>query len=667
LKAIKYIIGLFILIATTCYCSANNLRTINSPGGKSEVCLEIDNGELYWSVKYQGAQILKKSKLGIISGGKQFQKPFTEVKVSYNSKDTLWQPVWGKFSKIRNTYNEIVWTVKSTSGNEEIMDLIVRAYDDGIAMRYNLHGEGVIIIKDDNTHFSFPEDYTCWSENEWRQDLDKLNLKEFIGPVKLSKFKGYGFPVTIELDKNCYAAVLEAGIYNIAHMKAEKVGSTTLKSTFLPSKVSLPCQTSWRVVQFGETPGDLLTSSILLNLNPPAKIEDTSWIKTGLSLWDWRVWGCKAEDGFVYGLDMASWRRMIDFASIHNIPYLMLDAGWYGLEFDPKSDPTTNRDKLLIQPDPTKPALKYVEPPKNWKDPIDIPALIKYGKERNVGIFLYLNDVIRQNFDTEETLRTYQEWGAAGIKYGFMEGSGQFKVERTREIVELCGKYKLYCNFHDELIPPSGDVTTYPYYLSREFCHSQADGLQSFTPGTYCTMVFTNMLAGPLDMNNGYLTLTDIENDRPKVFKTIHSTIVAEAARVLITYSGLAVLPDSPDSYASKPDLFEFIARLPMTWEDTRILNAEIGKFITTARRSGDEWFVASTCDEMGVTLPVSFDFLDENVEYEATFYEDAPESHFITNKDEYRVKKLKVRQGDVISAKLAPGGGHCIWLRPVR
>ena len=121
------------------------------------------------------------------------------------------------------------------------------------------------------------------------------------------------------------------------------------------------------------------------------------------------------------------------------------------------------------------------------------------------------------------------------------------------------------------------------------------------------------------------------------------------------------------DSTESKSDLFEFIARLPMNWDDTRIINAEIGKFITTARRSGDEWYIASTCDENGATLPVACDFLDKGMVYEAILFEDAPESHFRTNKDEYRVRKTEVRQGDVITARLAPGSGHCIWLKPLK
>ncbi len=667
-NVISVLISASVLFFSQCVSQKlNSDRTsviILSPSEKSKVMLEISGDELFWSLQYGSRQIIKKSKLGLILDPTNLEGPFHPVRKTMRLQDTTWIPVWGKTSKIRDHFNELIWTVRESGSIGRTLDIVVRAYDDGVAIRYRVNGEGIVTIRDDLTHFSFQENFRCWSANEWRPNLDKINLPDLIGPVKLSEFKGFSFPLTVEVASDCYAAVLEAGIYDIAKMLPVRKDSTTIKSTHKPSLVTLPFETSWRVVQLAEKPGDLLTSNILVNLNPPHNLKETSWIKPGLSLWDWRVWGSEAKDGFVYGLDMPSWKRQIDFASKHNIPYLMLDAGWYGLEFDPASDPTTSRKKLLIQPDPDKPQLRYVDPPTNWEDPVDIPKLIQYGKDRNVGIILYLNDVIRKNFDMEETLKTYREWGAAGIKYGFMEGNGQFKVNRTREIIDLCGKYQLICNFHDELILPSGDRRFNPHYLSREFCHSQADGLQSFTAGTFCTTVFTNMLSGPLDMCNGFFTLTDIEKTRPKVFKTIHSTVVAEVARVLIVFSGFAVLPDSPDSYEGKADLFEFISRLPMNWDETKILNAEIGKHITTARRDGDEWFLASACDEEGASLKIKLDFLEKGKVYQATLYEDGQDSHYITNKDEYQIRRMQVRKGDIVNVQLAPGGGHCMWLR---
>jgi hypothetical protein len=427
----------------------------------------------------------------------------------------------------------------------------------------------------------------------------------------------------------------------------------------------LPCETSWRVVLLSDNPGDLLTSNILPNLNPPCKLKDTSWIKPGVSMWDWRGWGGKDKDGFVYSLDMESWRRSIDFASENGINYLLLDAGWYGPERDEESNPVTARKCLLIQPSPDKPHLQEVPAPDGW-EALDIPKLIKYGKARNVGIFLYHNDRASVNFDIENTFKTYNQWGAVGVKYGFMQGSGQEKVLKTRKVIEACARNKLMVDFHDHPVPPSGDERTYPNCVAREFCHAQADARTSFTPSHFCKMLFTNLLAGSLDMTNGFLTLNDLSKNRPKVFKPLFSTVVGETARVMVVYSALAVIPDTPASYREKQDLFEFISKLPMTWDETKIVNAKIGEYITTVRRSDDQWFVASNCDEQGVELPINMNFLEEGKEYVATLYEDAPDSHYQTNKEACAIKTVALRKGDLITAKLAPGGGHCMWIRPL-
>jgi alpha-glucosidase len=382
-------------------------------------------------------------------------------------------------------------------------------------------------------------------------------------------------------------------------------------------------------------------------------------------MWDWRAWGAKTEDGFVYGLDMPSWRRFIDFASKHNVSYLVLDAGWYGLEFDTESDPRTSRTYLLVQPDPQSPKLVPQQPPADWQDPIDIPDLIRYGRSKNVGIILYFNDLARQHGSFEETLALYRDWGAAGIKYGFMKGQGQQKVLETRKIVELCAKYHLLCDFHDGPVPPSGDRRTWPNYVSREFCHSQSDAMRSFSPSTFCEQVFVNMLAGPLDMCNGLYTLENPALDRPKIFENVNSTIVAETARTMIAFSGLSILPDCPEAYEAKADLFDFLGRLPMTWDETRIQHGQIGEYITTIRRSGSEWFVASATNEQPRTLRINLDFLDPGKTYNVTLYEDAPDAHYISNREAYRVRRIVVKQGDTIDAVMAPGGGHCLYLRP--
>lgn len=644
------------LSALSVFAVADESLRINSPDGRVAVELNLDGDQPNWSVSYAGEAVLVPGRLGM-----RFSTPseggYKSLSVTRAASDDEWNPVWGRFSTIRDHYNELVWELQEVQGQQRRIAVVIRAYDAGVAVRYRLDEAGDAFLKQDLTCFSFAGDFTCWSPNGERAN---------IGPVRLSKYNGHQFPLTVKVSDTCYASVLEADIKNMPYVIPKRVGSTAFVSAFKGAVPEISAaETSWRVLLLGENPGDLLVGNLLENLNPSCGLEDASWVKPGLAMWDWRAWGGKGDDGFVYNLDMASWRRMIDFASKYGIEYLVLDANWYGHEFDPKSNPVTSRDYIVYQPDPTRPKMADRPAPEDWDDPVDVPKLIQYGRERNVGVMLYINDVARDNYDFDQTLATYQAWGAAGIKYGFMRGTPSEKVRKTREIVKACAKYRLHCNFHDNPVPPSGDVRTFPNYLAREFNHAQCDAGRSFTPKTFCTTVFCNMLAGPLDMCNGFMSLTDLEKGRPKVFKPVPSTVAAEAARVLITFSGLAFLPDTPESYESKADLFEFIASLPMTWDETKILNAEIGAYITTARRNGDRWFIASCANENGADLPINLDFLREGVTYDATLYEDTSETHYVDNKEAYRIRRMKMKKGDAITAKLAPGGGHCIKLVP--
>ncbi len=631
---------------------------LHSPDGKIEVELSMKNGQPFWKIDSKKIPLIKDSALGLITESELGKSGFKVVGCLSDESDTTYKTVWGKHAYARNCFCEIRWELEEKSDTLRRMDIIVRAYNDGVAISYKLYGDGEEKVVDDITSFEFTADHTCWSAN---------GEKENVGPVKLSEYEGCLFPFTVKLSEDSYCSILEAAIYEYGTLLPKRIGPTAFRTAMPVSVVTLPSETSWRVFLIADRPGALLESNLLTNLNPPCKIEDTSWIKPGLAMWDWRAWGGKDTDGFKYNLDMASWRRFIDFASRKNIGYLVLDANWYGHERKIESNPIKSRTYLVYQPDPTKARMATKEAPADWDDPIDIPKLIKYGKERNVGIILYINDIARDAYDFEHTLATYHKWGAVGIKYGFMKRKDQDQVVNTREIVELCAKYELICDFHDGPIPPSGDRRTYPNYLTREFCHAQSDALSSFSPTTFCTTVFCNMLAGPLDMNNGLFMLDTAEQVRPKIFTAVNSTVVAETARVMIVFSGLAILPDTPSSYEAKADLFEYITKLPMTWDETRILNGKIGEYITTARRSGDSWVIASCCNEEGAELSINFDFLEEGKVYKATLYEDAPDAHYLNNKEVYRVRDIEVKKGETIQAILAPGGGHCISIAPIK
>ena len=638
--------------------------SLASPDGRLAVNLNLREGRPVWCLECGDQRLIEPSRLGVqVDGGDLEELESTAVE-STTCDETV-ETVWGKFARYRNHYNQVRWTLQETTGKRRVLQIIARAYDQGVALRYEFPEYGgwgsSVRLTDGLTEFRFATDGTGWGYNRERDP---------VGPQPLSKFhsaKGADLPLTVRCGPDQYLAVLEAAIFQQAPFRLQPVGAdaSVFRETFAASTLPAGSGTSWRVVLVGRQPGDLLTAPVLYCLNPPCEIADTDWIRPGLAFWDWRAWGAATDDGFKYDLDMASWRRFIDFASKNNIRYLVLDANWYGPEFEASSDPRTSRDHLVIQPDMTKPQIVRRPAPADWAEPIDVPELIKYGRARDVGIILYINDIARSNYPFEETLALYHKWGAAGIKYGFMRAKGQQKVLDTREIVRLCAKHQLLCNFHDGPIPPSGDERTFPNYVTREFCHSQSDAMRAFSPRGFCEQVFVNMLAGPLDMCNGLYALENPARDRPRIFTNVDATVVAETARVLITFSGLSILPDCPEAYAEKADLFDFLRRLPMTWDETRILHGSIGEYITTARRSGDHWFIASATNEEGRTLPLSLDFLEDGRAYTATVYEDDPTAHYQTNREAYRVSQVSATRQTVVSARMAPGGGHCIYVRP--
>lgn len=286
---------------------------------------------------------------------------------------------------------------------------------------------------------------------------------------------------------------------------------------------------AWRVIMFGCSPGALVDSHLLELLNPtPAAGMDFSWVKPGVAVWDWRVNGAKV-DGFKYTMSYPTWVRLVDFAAENGFGFLVLDANWYGKEFARESNPTTGG---------------YAA---------DARKLIGYAREKNVGVWLYLNDVGGRSYPIAETLKAYHEWGAAGVKYGFMAGSGENKNDRTRLITELCAQNQLLCDIHDLPVHPYGQMRTWPNAVTREYCHSQLDAHSVFQPRTFVTAVFVNMLAGPLDMDNGLADLKQTgraDNDSP-----VPSTLAGEGARTLIVFSGTTIIPDVPEYYRKHPKI----------------------------------------------------------------------------------------------------------------
>lgn len=606
---------------------------LRSPDNGVVVTLGEKDGRMRYEVTSGDRVVLAPSVLGLRLEGVEPDVKVTGMKAAKGNES--WKPYVGKRAEVRNRYNEMVLSLSCSSGPP--MELVFRAYDEGIAFRHVL-GPGdsrpreLKVIEDLSTlQFPLPE------SEAWSYVAEKRPK----GPERISGMNGRRlYPMVVKDPEGHWLSIAEGDLSDFDNFDLDfEEGSSMARIHIDPCRVSTPFRTPWRVVMISDRPEDFVDSDLLTNLSPPPD-GDFSWVKPGVSLWDWRAWGHKTKDGFTYGLDIESWKRFIDFAAEQEIPYLLLDANWYGPEHSTLSDPFKGGKAEQVK------------------------QALDYGKQKGVGLILYLNDRASVNFSIEEIAKAYADWGAFGIKYGFMKGGNQEKVRKTERVVKACAENKLLVNFHDGPIPPTGHERTWPNWNTREYVHAQSDAMRSHTPGDFVHMAYLNTIAGPIDGNHGWFDHEHAVAQRPRVFQEVESTIVAEVARTLILYSGLTVVPDSPDSYRDHVELFGFIAAQKQPWKQSRTLAGEFGKWITTARQASDgTWLVATATDESARTVRIPLDFLDPAKRYRATIFRDAEDAHFQTNRSAYGMERRSVSAGEVIEARLAQGGGHAILI----
>lgn len=628
-------LSVFFLIVSFQYLSAQETRSLRSPDGKLTVTFLLKkDGSLSYSMSAFKKVIITDSPLGFTSAN-MISLPSAGWELEYSEQksiDTVWKPVWGKRSVVPDRYNKLILKLRGPdSAPLRYLHIEARAYKDGVAFRYIVpfEEESSLTTNGEITGYNFAGDYTAWYYNGENRN---------IGPEKLSESDGKRLPVmTIKASEKLYLALHEADLatgYPIV-LQTRK-GSTSFSVAPAQNKLEAGYRSAWRVILCGETPGALVDSHLIELLNPPAS-SDFSWVKPGVAVWDWRINGA-VTDTFRYTMTLPSWIRMVDFASENNINTLVLDADWYGPEFGKNSDPVKGGKAEQVH------------------------EIIKYGKEKGVGIWLYLNDVAGRNYPLEQTLKQYSDWGAAGIKYGFMTGDPQNKNLQTKKITELCAKNHLLCNFHDNPVHPYGQMRTFPNAVTREYCHSQLDAHRVFVPSTFVTSVFVNMVAGPIDMCNGLADLTQAGRvDEPS---PVPSTLAGEAARTLIVFSGAIIIPDIPENYKKHPEILRFIASQKMPWQESKTLAGEIGEYIIMARQTTDgAWLVGAATNESTRELDIPLSFLRPG-KYEVSIIQDGDNADYLSNREVYKAEVKTLKSKDSVHVRLAPGGGACLIIR---
>jgi alpha-glucosidase len=615
------------------------LTTITSPDGHLAVAAGLDAaGRFNYDFTANDRQLIKPSLLGLDFGsvGKMPDSNWKVLKTKSRSVNSIWKPVWGKRASVPDSFHETVWELAGPNAPFDRMTITVRVYDDGFAFRYaipsNANGAPANAVGD-LAAYNFAGDFTSWFYNGEYHNL---------GPDKLSVISSNRQPpMTVRAATDAFLAVHEADLRLGEPLQLAKSGLTSFRALAAPGKIAPGYESPWRVILFGTSPGALVDSHLIELLNPPPPVgTDFSWVKPGVGLWDWRINGAQV-DGFKYSMSLPSWKRMVDFAAENKFMYLVLDADWYGPEFNKDSHPTKGGKVDQVR------------------------EIIAYGKAKGVGIWLYLNDVGGREFPLEETLKHYADWGAVGVKYGFMSGTMKEKNVRTRRITELCAQNHLLCDFHDYPVHPYGQMRTWPNAVTREFCHSQLDAHRVFQPKTFVTTVFVNGISGPLDMNNGLADLTQtgrVDNGSP-----VPSTLVGEVARTLIVFSGVTIIPDIPEHYRKHPELLQFLAAEKQPWRESKTLAGVIGEYIVTARQAADgRWLVGAASNEDARELDIPLDFLGRG-KYSALILQDGDDADYRTHKESYKVSKQIVTRGVAIHVRLAAGGGACVLLEKTK
>lgn len=620
---------LFILFFCALTTYAQSVLEIKSPNQKISFTLqhkmEAEDG-LFYSIRYGNQAVVEWSKLGITCNGDPWNKQLVAVASATQLHDTTWMPVYGERDRIRDHYNESVVNITRENRKFPLLQLIVRAYDSGIAFRYkfatNENGGPYLHITGESTEFNFQENTRAWFTARAQSLHQILPLKNW--PDESDR------PLTLELPNGLFACLAEAQMINFSRTKFKlnpNKENSILTSIFGDVDEIAPFAAPWRVVMVAEKAGDLLANNdLILNLNPSCQIADPSWIKPGKVMRE-------------VTLSTSGAKKLVDFAVARNIKYIHFDAGWYGFENDYLADATT----------------VTVDPRRNPKGDLDLQEAIRYAKSKGIGVFVYVNQrALAAQLDT--ILPLYQKWGVAGIKFGFVQVGSHRWTTWLHEAVKKCAKYHLMVDIHDEY-RPTGFSRTYPNLMTQEGIR----GNEEMPDAVNNTVLpFTRFVAGAADYTFCYFYRKELGHPT----RHIQNTSAHQLALPVIYYSPLQWMYwyDKPDDYQNEPEL-AFWDVLPTTWNDTKVLNGEIGKYITVARRNADKWFVGSITNTDARDLKVSLDFLEPGKKYEATLYFDDDQ---VATRTRVGISKQKVDAKTVLNIQLKASGGQAILIEPI-
>ena len=687
-------------------CHAEDLQ---SPDGNLKLTFSLTtNGQPAYQLTYKDKPVVATSTLGLqLVGGNDLMSGFTQTDCRRTSFDETWQPVWGEESEIRNHYNEMAVTLNQRA-TDRTMILRFRLYDDGLGFRYEFPQQKKLVyfvVKEEKTQFAMPADNKAWwipgdyDTQEYSYTESKLSeirtlmpgvVKAHAGNSSSTTFSDGGVQTALQMKTpdGLYVNIHEAALVDYSCMHLNYIKETnTFESWLTPDAqgnkghLQTPCQSPWRTVMVTDDARKTLASRLILNLNEPCKLEDTSWIKpvkyigvwwdmiTGAGSWHY------TNDFPSVKLDLTDYvhatpngshranndtvRRYIDFAAANGFDQVLVEGWNIGWE----DWANNSKDKVF----------DFVTPYPDF----DVDALNDYAHSKGVRLMMH--------HETSSSVRNYErhidkaykfmvDHGYNSVKSGYVGNIiprgeyhyGQWMVDHYLYCVKKAAEYHIMVNAH-EAVRPTGLCRTYPNLIGNESAKgTEYEAFSGNNPDHTTILPFTRLQGGPMDYTPGILE-TQIYT-RVKGARFVNSTLARQLALYVTMYSPLQMAADVPNSYEHYADAFQFIKDVAVDWQKSLYLEAEPGDYITIARKEkgGDRWFIGCTVDEVGHQSTLKLDFLDKGRKYTATFYADAPGAHYEKNPKAYTITKKTVTAKSIVQLSAAPGGGYAISLVPV-
>ncbi|WP_025881861.1 glycoside hydrolase family 97 protein [Segatella baroniae] len=688
-------------------------QTVTSPNGKVKLTFSLTgNGVPTYELTFKDKSVIKPSRLGLeLAKDRHASRKMKETDLMDGFKiadtktstfDETWKPVWGETATIRNHYNELEVSLNQPATHRNVI-IRFRVYDDGMGLRYEFPQQKALnyfLIKEEHTQFAMAGDHKAWwlpgDYDTQEQETQESRLSEIRGRFNdavnwknssVAVFSPTGVQTALQMKTadGLYINIHEAACVDYAtmHLNLDDKNFVfeswlTPDATGLKGCMQTPCQTPWRTVLVSDDARDMLSSNLILNLNEPCKIEDTSWIHptkycgvwwemiVGKSSWNYtdeypsikldRIDWTKAKPNGRHGATTANVKKYIDFAAANGLDQVLVEGwnvGWEDWANHWKRD-----------------VFDFVTPYPDF----DLKYLNEYAHSKGVKLMMHhetSSSVGNYERHMENAFRLMNQYGYDAVKGGYVgdiipRGDHHFSQSMNEHylyVVKEAAKHRVMVNAH-EAVRPTGLCRTYPNLVGNESARgTEYEAFGGNRPDHTVILPFTRLQGGPMDYTPGILEtqLSTWSNNK----SWVRTTLVGQLALYVTMYSPLQMVADLPENYAKFNDAFQFIKDVACDWDESRYLEAEPADYITVARKAKgtDNWFVGGKCDENGHRSIVKLDFLDKGRKYECTVYADAKDAHYKDNPKAYTITRRVVKKGDTLKLTQAPGGGFAISL----